>query len=181
VLDGRRLDQGQCLEQLIQGPVPTRANDEGAGVAHEHHLAREEVAKAEAEVDVFVQTLLVRQLDVAADRQHAGVAGAAVGRFHQASTPSRDDRVARPAQFSRHLPDQPVVRMLRRRPGRPKYGHRRPNPPEAAEPHGEFSTDRADPLGVSGPRLGWLVPEPLEQLLVEGGPRRAGGRQIPLH
>ena len=57
-------------------PKPPGSDHERAGVAHEHHLAREEVAEAERDVEVVVGRLLVGQLDVAADRDRAGLARA---------------------------------------------------------------------------------------------------------
>ena len=63
------LDQGQRLEQLVQRAEAAGQDHERVGVLHEHHLAGEEVAELDAEVDVRVEALLVGQLDVAADRQ----------------------------------------------------------------------------------------------------------------
>ena len=54
-------------------PKPPGQITNAAGVAHEHHLAREEVAKAQPDVDVVVEPLLARELDVAADRDRPGL------------------------------------------------------------------------------------------------------------
>jgi hypothetical protein len=94
VADGVGLDQRQALEQLIQRAVAAGADHERAGVADEHDLVREEVAEAQADVHVRVELLLVRQLDVAADRQRADVARAAVGRLHDPGATAGDDRAS---------------------------------------------------------------------------------------
>ena len=69
VADLARLAQRRGLEQLVERAEAAREDDERARVAHEHHLAREEVVEVEAEVDVRVLELLVRQLDVEPDRR----------------------------------------------------------------------------------------------------------------
>lgn len=79
VADRRGLDQREGLEQLIKRPIAARRDNEGAGVADEHHLAREEVAEAKLDVQIGIGRLLVRQLNVAADRQRAGITRAEVG------------------------------------------------------------------------------------------------------
>jgi len=94
VADRPCLDQGQRLEQLVQRAVAPRADHEGARVAYEHDLAREEVAETQADVHVGVELLLVRQLDVAADRQCAHIARAPVGGLHQPAAAPGDHRVA---------------------------------------------------------------------------------------
>ena len=64
------------------------------GGLHEHHLARVEVPERELDVQVGVDPLFVRQLDVEADGDAAGVLRAAVRRLHGARAPARDDREA---------------------------------------------------------------------------------------
>jgi hypothetical protein len=68
VLDLVRLDERQRLEKLVERAVAAREDHEGIGVLHEHDLAGEEVPELDPEVDVAVEPLLPRQLDVAADR-----------------------------------------------------------------------------------------------------------------
>ena len=46
------LDEGQRLEQLVEGAEAAGQDHEPIGVLDEHHLAREEVAELDAEVDV---------------------------------------------------------------------------------------------------------------------------------
>ena len=94
VLHLLRLDQGERLEQLVERPVAARKDHERVGVLHEHDLAREEVAELDAEIDVRVEPLLHRQLDVAADRQATAFLGATVGGRHDPRAAAGDDRVA---------------------------------------------------------------------------------------
>src|SRR6266511_53159 len=61
------LDQGQGLEQFVHRPVAAGEDDEGGRVFHEHRLAHEEIAEVDRPLDVWVDPLLERQLDVAAD------------------------------------------------------------------------------------------------------------------
>ena len=75
-------------------PKPPGKTTKPARVADEHDLAREEVVELEPDVAVGVETLLERQLDVEADRERAGVAGAAVGGLHRPRAAARDDREA---------------------------------------------------------------------------------------
>ncbi len=63
--DRARLDQRERLEQLVERAEAAGRDDERARVAHEHDLAREEVAEAQGDVEVRVERLLVRQRDVA--------------------------------------------------------------------------------------------------------------------
>ena len=98
------------------------------GVLDEHHLAGEEVAELDAEVDVRVEALLVRQLDVAADRQAAALPAAAVGRLHRARPAAGDDRVAGLGQPAADRPRQLVDRVVGLRPGRPEDGDGRARP-----------------------------------------------------
>src|ERR1700747_2125637 len=82
VLDLSRLRESERLEELIERAEAARKDDEPSGVLHEHVLADEEVAELDAEVDVLVQRLLVGKLDVAADRESAGLVAAAVDGLH---------------------------------------------------------------------------------------------------
>ena len=124
VADRPGLDERQRLEELVQGAEAAGADDERGRVADEHHLAGEEVTEHQADVDVRVEVLLARQLDVAADREGAGVAGAGVGRLHEAGAAAGDDRVARAAEGGGHLAHHRVVRMVGRGAGRPEHGDR---------------------------------------------------------
>ena len=99
MLDRRRLDQRQSLEQLIERPEPARADHERAGVPDEHHLAGEEVPEAQPDVEVVVEPLLAGKLDVASHRQRARVARAAIGRLHQAAATAGDHREAGPPEL----------------------------------------------------------------------------------
>ena len=168
VPDRRGLDQREGLEQLIERPEATRGDDEGACVADEHHLAREEVAEAKPDVQVGVQRLLTRELDVAADRQRSGVPRAAVGGLHQAGAAAGDDRVAGPSQARADLANERVVGVLAWRSRRPEHRHRRPDVGEGVKAASELGSDVADTLGIGGAHPRRLVAEPQQQLLVEG-------------
>ena len=111
------LDEGERLEQLVERPEPAGQDDEGVRVLHEHRLAGEEVAELDAEVDVGVERLLVRQLDIAPDREAATLLAAAVGRLHRARTTTGDDREAVLGEGSCDPARELVVRMAGRCPG----------------------------------------------------------------
>ena len=72
-------------------PRPPGSADEAVRVLEQQDLAHEEVVAGDPAVHVRVRILLVRELDVAADREAAGVARAAVGGFHQAGTAAGHD------------------------------------------------------------------------------------------
>src|SRR6185437_3042363 len=82
VLDLSCLREGQRLEKLVQRAEAARKDDEPPGVFNEHVLADEEIAELDAEVDVTVQRLLVRQLDVATDGKTARLVAPAVDGLH---------------------------------------------------------------------------------------------------
>ena len=90
-------------------PKPPGQRDERVGVLHEHQLAHEEVLELDEAVQVRVRLLLVRQLDVAADRERADVAGAAVRRLHDAGASARHHREAHAADPATHLARERVV------------------------------------------------------------------------
>lgn len=92
------LDEGDRLEQLVEGAEAARQHDEGLGVLHEHRLADEEVTELDADVDVVVQALLEGQLDAEPDRDATAETAASVGGLHDARPAARDDRVPGPGQ-----------------------------------------------------------------------------------
>src|SRR3954454_2936009 len=92
VADLAGLAERRRLEELVERPEAAGEDHEGARVADEHDLAREEVMEGEPEVDPVVLGLLVRQLDVEPDRRHARLAGPAVGSLHDPRAAARDDR-----------------------------------------------------------------------------------------
>jgi len=59
-----RLRQGQRLEELVERAQAAWEDHESPRVLDEHVLAHEEVAELDAEVDVCIQLLLARQLDL---------------------------------------------------------------------------------------------------------------------
>ena len=149
-LDLARLDQRQRLEQLVERPEAARQDHERVGVLHEHDLAGEEVAELDAEVDVRVEALLLRQLDVAADRQAAALLAAAVGGFHDPRAAAGDDRVAglRPASARGRGPARSRVARLDAR--GPEDADRRADLGQRVEALDELGQDpqRAPRVGV---------------------------------
>src|SRR5205809_6281779 len=117
VLDLARLGKGQRLEELVEGAQTAGKDDEAASVFDEHVLADEEVAELDAEGDVVVELLLVGQLDVAADRQPAGLLAPAVDGFHDPRAAAGDDGETAPRQRGPKGPARGVVRIIRRRAG----------------------------------------------------------------
>ncbi len=117
-------DQVQRLEQLVERAEAAREHDEPDRVAHEHHLAGEEVLEGDRDVLVGVRRLLARQLDVQPDRQRPGVPRAAVAGLHDPGPAAGDDREARLAQApggltrERHTRDGARARARSRRSSR---------------------------------------------------------------
>ena len=107
------LHQRQALGQLVERAEAAGHHDVGRREVHEHHLAREEMAEVEADVLVRVAGLLVRQLDVEADRRRASREGALVGRFHDARAAAGDHAEAGVGQQARDVLGQLVIRMIR--------------------------------------------------------------------
>ena len=91
---------------------------------HEHRLAHVEVPEGEAEVEVRVRLLLVRQLDVEADRHAAARFRAPVRRRHQSGPAAGDDSEARLGEESPDLNRLGVDRLVLCRPRRAEDGHR---------------------------------------------------------
>jgi anti-anti-sigma factor len=83
VPDLASLDQRERLEELIERPEPAREDDESLGRLHEHRLAGIEVVKRVRDIQERVRRLFVRELDVEADREAAGLLCSAVRRLHQ--------------------------------------------------------------------------------------------------
>ncbi len=89
------LHQRQRLEQFVECAVATRKDDKPDRVLDEHRLPHEEELEVERTRQVPVGVLLVRQLDIAADRDSLRFIGALVGRLHDPRTAARDHRHAR--------------------------------------------------------------------------------------
>ena len=113
------------LEQLVGRAEAAGEDAEPLGRLHEHRLAGVEVVEDEAEVDVVVHRLLVRQLDPEADREPAAFAAAAVRRLHHARPAARDDGPARLGEEPRRLAGQ----LVRARPFRRRAPSRSTRPP----------------------------------------------------
>src|SRR5262249_30578619 len=127
VLDLARLSQGQRLEQLVQRPETAWEDYESAGVADEHGLSHKEVPELDTNLDVVVQRLLVGQLDVASNREAAGLHAAAVEGLHHARTAAGYDGYAAPGQSRTDLPAPLVQGICGTDPGRTEACHGRAN------------------------------------------------------
>ena len=104
-----RLHQGENLEQLVQGAEPAGKRHQRLGALHEVQFAQGEVVEAQAQVGrhIRIGKLLVRQIDIEADRLGADVERAAVGGLHHAGTAAghhRDALVSGPAARLAHQP-----------------------------------------------------------------------------
>jgi AcrR family transcriptional regulator len=175
VADLARLAQRRGLEQLVERAEAARERDERARVAHEHHLAREEVVEGQGQVDVRVHRLLVRQLDVEADRGDAGVLCPAVGSLHDPGPAAGDDREARLAEPARDLARERVLGVVGRGPRGAEDRDRLADVRQRREAVPELLGDALEPslvgeVALDVERLG------LEQLLVE----RLGAAQIAI-
>src|SRR3989442_50322 len=111
-----RLDQRERFEQLVHRAVTAGKHDEGGRILHEHRLADEEVSEVDGALDVGVEPLLERQLDVATDREAVPFLAAAVRRLHDPRAAPGDD-------------GEPVLREHAR--GRTTRTTRRPSRPRA--------------------------------------------------
>ena len=174
VADLAGLDEGQRLEQLVERAEAAGQDHERVGVLHEHRLAREEVPELHGEVDVGIERLLVGQLDVAADRQAAGLLAAAVGGLHDPRPAAGDDR---PAVAGQPAPDVAGL-LVDRRPSPP--GPIRTRSPPARPRPGRRSRRRTR-TGSGAPARGLRQERrpgrPGEELLVLGH-RRIGREMV---
>ena len=89
------LDERQRFEQLVERPEAAREDDEPLGGLHEADLARVEVVEGQADVEVRVLVLLVREVDVEADREAAALLGSAVRGLHHTRAAAGDHGPAR--------------------------------------------------------------------------------------
>jgi len=178
------LDQRQRLPELVHGPEAAREDDEPAGVADEHDLAREEVVELERDVAVGIAALLERQLVVEPHRQGAGVLSAAVGRFHQAGPAARDDRHAALPDHAGGLARELVIAIVRLRARGAEEAGRGAHARERIEAGAQLLADPVDPVLVGEGRANRRLLRG-DDLLVEGawlaghsGPRLDGRRSL---
>src|SRR5205823_5702405 len=141
IADLARLDEGQALEQFVERPEATRHDDERVGVLHEHRLAGKEVLELDAQIDIGIEALLVGQLDVAADRQTATLATAAVGSLHDPRAAAGDDRKAALGKAPGNPAGELVVRRLDARPRRSEDRDRGPDRGQRVEALDELAQD----------------------------------------
>jgi len=129
------------------------------------------VAEGDEVVDVGIRPLLVRQLDVAADRAPAHLLGPAIGRFHDAGPAAGHDRESPPRQPGAHLAAQFVVGMLGLEAGGAEHGDAGPDPVQRAEAPQELEEDPDGARQLEGAGLGALQ---------EADLFRGGGSLAPL-
>src|SRR6185436_7634008 len=146
-------------EQLVERAEAAGEDDEPLGGLHEADLASVEVLERVADVDVGVRALLVRQLDVEADRESAPFLHSAVGRLHHARPAAGDHR---PARLAETAPDLAGVTI-----GLGVLAHAR----------GAEDRDRGSVDPVHGREAGPELPGDREDVL---GERALVGREEPL-
>ena len=162
-------------------PKPPGRMTNAVRVLHEHRLAGEEVAELDAEVDVGVERLLVRQLDVAADREPAALLAAAVGRLHRARAAAGDDRVAGLGELAT---DARAPARSSGRPGcvraEPKTVTAGPTVAIASKPstNSERMRSARHGIGVEEGRLGPPLEEPLVLGRAAVAPRRSAASGV---
>ena len=105
------LDQDERLEQLVERAEAAGEEDEALRGLDQHRLACVEVLEEVADVEVLVLELGAGELDREADREAAGLARAAVGRFHDPGAAAGDDREALLGEQPPRLPGKPVHRV----------------------------------------------------------------------
>ena len=93
LLDLARLDEGEDLHELVQGPEAAGHDHHGLGQVAEPELPHEEVVELDREPagDVGVVVLLERERDVQADVLALGIAGTTIGGLHDPRTPAGAD------------------------------------------------------------------------------------------
>src|SRR5918994_5316777 len=146
--DLARLDERERLPELVHRPVAAGEDDEAAGVADEHDLAREEVVELERDVAVAVPALLERQLDVEAYRQRLGLTRAAVGGLHDPGAAAGDDREATLADEAGGLAGELVVRIVGGRARRAEEARCGRDARERVEAHAQLLDDAVDAVLV---------------------------------
>src|SRR6266571_5463807 len=143
------LDQRERLEQLVHRAVTAGKHDERGRVLHEHRLADEKVAEVDRPLHVRVETLLVRQLDVAADGQPVAFLTAAIRGLHDPRAAAGDDREPFLREHARGLDRLCVVGILGRGARGPEDGDGAVDVGERVESLDELSHDSQYP-----PRVG---------------------------
>ena len=171
MVDLAGLGEREGLEKLVEGTEAAREDHEPAGVLDEHHLADEEVAELDSQVDVVVERLLVRELDVAADREPAALLGAAVDRLHHSRPAAGDDREPAPGEGPPELHARPVEGVVAGRARGAEDRDRAAYLGERVKAFDELAQDAEDAPGIG------VVGELLEDGAVQEGPVGGGARR----
>ena len=175
MLDLAGLGQRERLEELIEGAEAAGEDDETTRVLDEHVLADEEIAELDAQVDVPVHRLLVRQLDVASNGQTTCFVATAVDGLHDSGAAARDYRKAAVCERNAELATGLVVGIVVLGPCGAENRDRRPDVIEGVETLDELRED-----SQNAPRVG-VVTELLDRAAFEqravGGGLLAGDDQ----
>ncbi|MEN9801070.1 MAG: polymerase [Actinomycetota bacterium] len=134
----RGLDESQGFEQFVNGSEATGHHDECVGVLDHHHLANEEVLEVDADVEIVIGELLLRQLDVAADALTAGLSCPSIRGFHDSRTASRHDGQSQSADGCTHLTCQLVFGVAFTEPRGTEDGDTRTGEMEVSEARQHF-------------------------------------------
>ena len=130
VLDLPGLDQRQRLEELVERPEAAGEDHEALRPASRSRpCARRSGRRCSAMSRYGFECLLVRELDVEADREPAALARAAVRALHHARAAAGDDRPAALGEAAADGARRLVRRMALADPRRAEDRHRRPVDP----------------------------------------------------
>ena len=110
------LNEREGLEQLVDRADAARQHDERIGVLDEQDLTNEEVVARDASIKIPVRPLLMRECDVAANGTAPRLAGAAIGRFHQAGPAAGQDGETDVGEPMSYETAQGIVRMVGTKP-----------------------------------------------------------------
>jgi len=154
------LDEDGGLEDFVHGAKAAGHDHEGVGIFDEHDLADEEVPELDEAVKVWVGLLLHGQFDVAPEAEPIGIAGAAVGCFHDAGPPPGHDGEAGFGQGFAHVSGELVIFVVFIEAGGAEDGDARAGEVELSESADELAedADRSEHFLAS-------KPGPFEQLV----------------
>src|ERR1700682_2232310 len=139
------LDQRQALGQLIDGAEASRQHYVRRREAHEHHLAREEIAKVDPDILEAVAGRLVRKKNVETNRGRPAGVRAAIGGFHQTRTAAGNYRKAGIREEPRDAFRFSVIRMVRLDASAAEHAYRRPYAAQTLGRDGEFCYNAEHP------------------------------------
>src|ERR1043166_7717573 len=86
------LDQGEDFKEFIKRSEPSRHKHKSKAVFHETDFSGKEIVKVNGNIGVAIPLLLMRQLDIKANRFAFREGGSFVGSFHKARPAAGDNR-----------------------------------------------------------------------------------------